>query len=477
MQVVSPSCLARNRLGRGRAMSGKIPALALCALAVGSPAWAGTDLLQAWHAAQSHDPSYASASAERQAGEARRRQGRALLRPQVVASASGGLANDDRNTTGAQFIAPGFGNSNDVGFHTHISGGNETNWTVALQQPIYNAERFAGVREFDAQADLAESRFGLEQQQLMLATARAYFEVLIADESLRTIRAQKESVEEALAATRALFEEGKLPVTDSAEAEARFDEISATEIYAASELELKQAAFTDRTGLPTSALMAVGSDARLEELEPGPLESWLDRARTNSLELQVQRLNRDIARTQTDKFKGSLAPTLDLVARVSDDRLSGDSGWGASSLSYRSQYVGLQLTLPVFTGGMRGAKYSESVALASKADADVDETGLRVVRETRAAWLSVSSGLAQYRASRKALQSAQTRLDATQVGYDVGARTTLDLLNAKSDMFRARLALAQSRHRVVLSRLELAAAAGELSEEELKRVDRLLALP
>lgn len=442
------------------------------------PAWAGTGLMQAWLAARAHDPAYAAAQAQLQAGQAQRAQGRALLLPQVVASASGGYAAEDRNTTGAQFIAPGFGNSNDVGFHTHIGNGSETGWSVALQQPILNAERWAGAHQQDARADMAQLQFDLARQQLMTAVARAYFDVLAAQEALNTVRAQKESVREALDAARALFEEGKLPVTDSTEAEARFDEIGAAEISASAELQLKQEIFSDRTGLPADNLMPVAADARLDQLAPGPQQPWLDKARAQSQELQIQKYGRDIARRDIDKFKASLSPTLDLVARVSDDRMTGDSGWGVgASQSYRAQYVGLQLTVPVFTGGLRSAKYSESVALAGKADAEVDAAALRVTRETRSAWLALSSGLAQYRAGQRALESAQTRLDATQLGFEVGARTTLDLLNAKADLFRARLALVQSRHRVILSRLELAAAAGELSEDDLQRTGRLLVNP
>jgi len=458
-------------------LSASARALALCAALAAAPAWAGTGLLQAWQAAQAHDPSYAGASASRAAGGAKRDQGRALLLPQVTASASGGLASDDRNTTGARFVAPGFGNSSDVGFHTHVGGGTATNWAVALQQPIYNAERFAGAHQLRTQADLAEARFERARQQLMVAVARAYFEVLIAEESLHTIRAQKASYAEALDATRALFQEGKLPVTDSAEAEARFDEIAAAEIAAEADLQLRQAAFSDRTGLAGTGLTPVSAQARLDELDPGPLERWLGEARQGSLELQVERLNQDVAHSETRKFKGMLSPSLDLVARVSDDRLSGDSGWGSSSLTARSQYVGVQLTVPVFEGGMRSARYSESVALASKADAEADEASQRVARETRAAWLSVSSGLAQLQASQRALQSAQTRLDATQLGHDIGARTTLDLLNAKADLHRAHLALVQARHRVIAGRLDLAAAAGELTEGDLAGMDRFLGEP
>ncbi|HUN91696.1 MAG TPA: TolC family protein [Burkholderiaceae bacterium] len=455
-----------------------IRAVVTAALAAsGTAASAGPGLLDAWLAAQTHDPDYASALAGQRAGQTKERQARALLRPQVVLSASGSYVSDERTMTGAQFSAPGFGTSNDATFRTRVAGGIGTDWSVALRQPLYNAEKSAAARQLATQRELADAQLAANTQQAMLATVRAYVAVVAADDTLASIRAQKASTQEARDVSRALYDEGKLPITDSIEAEARYDEIVAAEIAARDELEQRRAEFADRTGLSADGLRAFNPDVSIAALDAGPLEVWLERARSNAPQLRVRKLDRDVARAEADKTRHGWSPTVDLVAKAAGDRLQGDSGWGSGSLTSRSLFVGVQLNVPLFTSGMLSARQDESVALAEQAEEGVRGAELESTRRARAAWLALHGDLAQVEARQKALLSARARVDATELGREVGARTTLDLLDARAQRDREQLTLAQTRLAAIVARLELAAAAGALTDDDLRQADAMLTRP
>jgi len=188
----------------------------------------------------------------------------------------------------------------------------------------------------------------------------------------------------------------------------------------------------------------------------------------------MQRLGHDIARDEVAKYRALVSPSLDFVAQLSDERMSGPNGFGTTRINSTAATVGLQLTIPLVTGGMRSAKHDEAVAMAEKARYDAEALRLEVLRQTQAAWLSVTTGIAQIRAQEQVLRSASARLDATETGQEVGARTTLDLVNAQADLFRAQLRLAQAKHQLLLGRLRLAASTGELSESDVQAVNAIL---
>jgi len=468
MLVDRPSCLARPLAAA---------AVAACVAAFAGPVLAAPGMLDAWHATQSHDPSYAAALAGVRVGAAEQRQAAATLRPQVVMSANGAYGSDDRESTGARFSAPGFGASNDAAFRTRVAGGLDAGWSLALQQPLYSEEKRAASRQLERQADRADAQLAVATQQAILETARGYLAVLDAEARVASLQSQRATVEEALKAARAMYDEGRLPITDTTEAEARLDEIRAAQLAAEDMLAERRAAFADRTGLPADALRPVAADAPVAAIEAGRLDDWLQRARREGPQPRLRRVELDVARAEADKTAHAWSPTVDLVARVADDRLHGDSGWGTGTLSTRSRYVGVQVSVPVFTSGLRDARHEASVARADQAEAAVRGADLEATRQARGAWLALRTALSQLEAHGRMLQSAQARVDATRLGHEVGARTMLELLDAQSQRDRARLAVEQSRLAAIAARLELAAAAGALGEDELRAADALLAAP
>jgi outer membrane protein len=442
-------------------------------LGAASPAApAGIDLLTAWEAAQQQDPSLAAARAEVDAGQARGRQGRALLLPTVTVTGSAGYGAGSQNSTGAQFTAPGLGTVNGVDFRTDVRDGTASAWRVTAEQPIYNAERSASARQLELQADRSEIGLRAARQELMLRTARVYFDVLLSEDALEEIRRQKAAAGRALDVAQASYDEGKLPVTDRNEVRARHDGIVARESMALDDLELRRAALFELTGLPAENLKRMPASAPLQPFDAGRLDQRLARAGENNALIALQSLAREIAAQEISKWNAAATPTVSLVAQAGGDRLSGNGGFGTSaSVSSNNSVVSLQLSIPLYNGGMRGARGDEAVALAEKARFDVDATRKAVQLQTRSAWLGTTSGLTRIQAYERAVESARSRLDATETGYEVGARTTLDLLNAQADLFRALRELQQAKCQVLLDRLTLAKAVGELDVEELRAVN------
>jgi outer membrane protein len=434
-----------------------------------APAFADVDLVAAWEAAQRQDPAFAAARAEQDAGQARARQARALSLPTVTVSGTVGYGTSTQNTSGAQFNAPAFGTVNGVDFRNEVNDGTATGWKISAEQPLYNQERRASARQLEIRADRADVAFRAARQDLMLRTARAYFDVLQAEEALAEVRRQKAATARALEVTQASYDEGKLPVTDRNEAQARFDGIVAREIAAQDALELARAAFFELTGVADAQLRRIPATAPLGAFDAGKVDSWLAKAAAQNPAITLSSLGRDIAAQEVRKWDAQAAPTVSLVAQAAGDRISGNSGFGGTAIaSSGSGVVGLQVAIPLYTGGMRSARGDEAIALAEKARLDVEAARKAAALQTRGAWLGATGGLARVAAHERAVESARTRLDATEIGHEVGARTTLDLLNAQADLFRALRELSQAKYQVVLDRLALARAAGELDEEALR---------
>jgi outer membrane protein len=466
----------RASVGAGRVRS---LAAALFSTALGAfapAAFADIDLVTAWEAAQQQDPTLAAARAELDAGQARSRQGRALSLPTVTVSGSVGYGNATQNMTGAQFTGPGFGTVNGVDFRTDIHDGTATAWRVTAEQPIYNPERSASARQLEMQAGRAEIQLRAARQELMLRTARVYFEVLLSEDALGEIRRQKAATERALAVAQGSYDEGRLPVTDRNEARARYDGIVARESAAMDDLELRRAALFELTGLPAERLKRIPPNAPLRAFDAGKVDPWLARASDNNPLIGLQSLTREIAAQEIRKWNAAAAPTLSLVAQAGGDRLSGSGGFGtAASVNSNNSVVSLQLSIPIYAGGMRSARGDEAVAMAEKARYDVEATRKAVLLQTRGAWLGTTGGVTRIPSFERAVESARSRLDATETGHEVGARTTLDLLNAQADLFRALRELQQAKIQVLLDRLTLAKATGELSDEALRAVNANLA--
>jgi len=432
------------------------------------------DLVEAWRAAQDHDLEFSAARAAHEAGETRREQGVALWRPSVSVTGTAGRMSNNTNTSGAQFSAPRFGLSNDVAFNTSVNGGTAESWAVTARQPLISGERLARRRQLETAADLADLQWQAARQSLMLRTAERYFDLSLAEDALRVLREQQIAVDRALAQAQERFRLGDIPITDTHEAKARSEAIKAQILAAETDLQLKQLALSDITGLPPESLHPQMPNPEFAGAPVPALERWLDEAASSNPTLRVKAATVEVARQEAAKFRAFASPSVDLVAKVGRDHLSGSGDFGPANSATSGGMIGVQLTVPVFTGGYRTAERQEALHLADQAQDEEALARQRIALQTRAAWLGCTVGAGRVAALSATLEASRSRLDATRVGRDVGERTTLDLLNAQSDVSSAEVNLLQARIAVLTERLRLASLAGVLDEEHLQAVNAAL---
>ncbi|MBX3648458.1 MAG: TolC family outer membrane protein [Rhodocyclaceae bacterium] len=437
--------------------------LTLFALALtAAPAFAA-DLLQVYRDAIEYDAQYASARAARDAGLEKLPQGRAGLLPVISATAS---------TT-----------KNDVDFQRRTAGApsvdaqyNTNGYQLTLTQPLFRWQNFVQYDQSKLQVTLAEAQFVQARQDLILRVSQAYFDVLLAQDSLNLAQAQKKAIAEQLESAKRNFEVGTSTIVDTHEAQARFDLVTAQELAAQNDLEIKRQALNQVIGKVPERLNALRPQVQLQRPQPDDIAKWAESAETGSPLVAVQQAAYEIAEKEIGRQRAGHYPTLDLVATRGRSSATGGLALGvpAPGSDTHTTTVGLQLSVPLFAGGAVMSKEREAVALREKARADLDTTRRSAVLGARQAYLGVTSGMAQVKAFEQALVSNQSALDSNKLGYEVGVRINIDVLNAQQQLFSTRRDLAKARYDTLLAQLKLKAAAGTLGEDDVQAINALL---
>ncbi len=435
---------------------------------------AGIGVTDAWQAALRHDPAFAAAQAQWEAGRTHAAQARALWLPTLAAQGSAGRGDQRTETSGAAFSAPGFGSTSGVDFRTSVDGGTARKWAFVAEQPLFDAERMAGFTAQKNAAAMADAQYLQARQDLLLRTSRAYFAVLTGRARLEALRRLHAAAEKARATAQARFEAGDIPATDMREAQAGSDAIGVQELDAQSTATLAEAAFTDLTGLDPVSLRALPESEPADLPQGEALEAWTQRALAGNPQLAMQRLAASTAAAQVGRYGLLDSPRVSVVAQLGRESLRGSGDFGAADVTGRQASIALQASIPLFTGGMRSAQRHEARALARKADADLEATDQQVRQQARAAWLGLNTAGARVRALQRLYASTQDRLGATRLGVEVGDRTALELLDAEAAHLRAGTDFQQAQADWLMADLQLQAAAGLLTEEGLARVDRHL---
>lgn len=444
----------------------KVLAIALAGLF--ASAAGATDLMQVWQAAARNDRDLVVAGAARAAAEPRREQAASLWRPNVGVSVVAGVGTSESSVRGAQFSAPGFGTSSGVAFDTSVTGATSTRWAVSAAQPLYNPERRVQQQQLRLGADIAELEFALARQGLMLKTAERYFELALAEEHLRVQQMRLEAIQRAFTEAEDRYQLGSIPVTGTHEARASLAGARARVLAAQTELQVRRSQLADSTGLAETMLKAQLPVRDALPGTPRALELWRADADTGNPELRMLRIAADIARAEATKFGVAAAPTLDLIAQASRDRISGSGDFGSASSSATNHILGLKATIPLYTGGYRDAKAEEAARLADKAAAEYERRRQQVAQQVQAVWLGLSAGAGQVQALADGVVAGTARRDATQTGVQVGHRTTQDLLDAESDLASMQLQLSRARVGLLLDELRLELLTGRLDEDRLR---------
>ena len=342
--------------------------------------------------------------------------------------------------------------------------------------PLYNPERSAQGRQLLLSADLAELQAASVQQQLMLRTAQQYFSAVLAQQQRALLLRQQEATDQALKEAQDRFALGDSPITDVREAEARAQANAALVQAADVEMQIARQALAQTTGwspaqLPPLHLPASSGNETtvLRDGKPlAPLSHWLDLAARDNLQVRTQAQALALAEQEATKAARFASTKVDLVAQAGGDHLSGSGRWGSASNSARQYMVGVQIQVPLYTGGQLDARHQELLRLQDKAQADRDSARLAIAQQVRTSWLQLQAGTARTQALASALRAAQVRLEATQLGRQVGDRTTLDLLQAHNDAMQSQSNLLGHQTRMAQERLQLMALAGQLDEAALQ---------
>lgn len=423
-------------------------------------------LSHAYRAALGRDPDWLGAKADAAAGREGDALARSLFRPKVSVSAGTGYAQAAVDVA----LPPPLNATVPRDF-----AGGVYDATVLVQQPLLDGEASAQARQLHAGARLSEAQFETARQQLILRVEEAYFAVLAVRDELDAIKAREASARHEQQAAQARFDAGRAKITDVREAQAQADSAAAQAITAAARLDVAVARFTELTGLDGAAVVPLRSDvAPLPPTEP--LEEWQRRGERKSPLVTARARAYDAAVAKADQFSWSAQVKLNALGSVSDvGRL--ENGGLYFPRSFEVASVGVRLQVPLYLGGAMGAQERQALAQARSAQRALDAARRDVRLGVQQAWTSQSSGVAEIRALRTALASAQLQEKAAVTGREVGVRTESDVLAAQAQTIEAERRLKDAIRNYERSRLSLYAAAGVLEEAQLAQLDLDLASP
>ncbi len=430
-------------------------AAALALSALGSAQ--AQSLLELYEAARGYDAAYLAARAQFDASQAQADQARAGLLPQVGLGAAASWARRDSSNN----LLDGTSRSQSA--------------TLSASQPLYRPANTIANDQAGLSRDIAQARLQIAEQDLIVRTAQAYFDVLAAGDTLTFVQAQKTAVAEQLAAAKRNFEVGTATVTDAREAQARFDLVVAQEIAAENDLRVKKLALDQLVGRGGTAPKPLAAPVNLPPLSPADPNVWLSRVGEQHPTVLSARRALDIAELETRKAEAGHKPTVDLVASYGVSRAPSGITTVPGNVRNNNTSVGVQFNMPLFAGFATQNRIKETLALEEKARNDLDAARRGVDQATRAAFFGVVSGEGQVKALEAAEASSQSALDANRLGYQVGVRINIDVLNAQSQLFQTKRDLAQARYNVLLGNLRLRQASGVLAPEDLAPINGLLA--
>jgi outer membrane protein len=429
--------------------------IAACLLAVSARASA-LGLVDVYNLAKQNDPVYASALAAYKAGMEKLPQARSALLPSVNLTA---LAARYDNSLGSPIAKD----------YSYTS----PSLTLSLTQPLFRKQNLDQLEQARLQTRIAEAQLSYARQNLVLRTAQAYFDVLQAQDALATLQAQKAAIAEQLALAKKSFEVGTATVVDTHEAQASYDSTVAQEIAAENDLEVKRAALDRLIMAETPPELApLSKSAQVLLPRPDDLTSWVKQARESSLPVVMNQSSREIAKREVARQRDGYLPNVDLAASYTDTKNGVVSG--ASGVDSHGSMIGVQLQWNLFQGGATHSLVREATANLEKADADLDNARRQAALDARQAYLGVISGNARVNALKQVRAAADTQLQSTKLGREVGVRTSVDVLNSEQQLYGAERDLAAARYAALMSGLNLKAAAGSLSEGDLPALDALL---
>lgn len=425
-------------------------------------------LQELYDAARAYDATYLSARAQLDSAQYRVNQAYALRRPSIGLTASAGRQLSDTPEA-----------------TTRDSAVNQYGATINGSQSLFNRQNDATISQAEKSLDASRADFDSAEQDLILRVSQAYFDVLAAQDTLATARASLAAINEQVASAKRNFEVGNATITDTREAQARYDLARATEIQAQNDLLTKRIALDQLVGRQGVSPKPLALPAAMPALAPANVDEWVARADAEHPAVRKARVGLDVARLETEKAKAGHLPTVGLTAsygrgrqNVAGDVPSALTPDGNAGFAYKTPTtnasIGIAVNIPLFAGFSIQNRVKETLALEEKAAQDLEAARRGVAQATRTAFYGLQSGTAQVAALEAAESSSQLALEATQLGFKVGVRVNLDVLNAQAQLYSTQAQLAKARYDLVVANLRLRQAAGRVTPEDISTVNRLL---
>ena len=434
------------------------PASALSALAAAllmalpASAWAQS-LQEVYDAARVYDATYLAAKASAASAEYRTAQSEALAKPTLALTGALTTAQTDPPKVGVKSLTTG---------SAALNG----------RYPIFNRANGYTIEQARKALVTAQADLDSAEQDLIVRVAQAYFDVLAAQDALATTRANKAGTSEQLASAKRNFEVGTATITDTREAQAKFDLGTAQELAAENDLRTKRIALDTLVGRASVAPKPLLTPVLLPAPLPANAEEWVTVGDLQHPSVRRARVGLDVATLETGKARAAELPTVDAIASLGGSNIRGSATGLPGTTSTAS--IGMQLNMPLYTGGATQGRIKETLLLEEKSRNDLEAARRGVAQGTRVAYFGVQSGLAQVKALEAAESSSKLALEATQLGYKVGVRVNLDVLNSQTQLFTTQRDLAKARYDVLLGGLKLRQASGQLQASDLDAVNRLL---
>lgn len=431
-----------------------LPLLALASLASGSAVAQSTRLSAILEMARTSDAQYAAARAAAESTREKLPQALATIRPNVNLSWSIKVNQD--------------GSSAYPGTLGYDAGGA----AITVNQPLFRLANMVGIAQAEVQVLQASQQLALAGQEMLLRVARGYFDVLQSQDELAAATAQKDAMVQQLAQTRRSFEVGTVPVTDFNESQARHDLAVAQEIAARNDLASKKRVLEKSIARPLPMLARVDPAITIVPPSDATQQAWVEAASRSALQVLIARSNVELAEKEIARREAGHHPTLDLVASINSNRNVNYGQFGGNDT--RQVSVGVEIGLPLYQGGAISSRTREAMADLRRAQQELANAERQALLDAQQAQLGVASGSALTQALLQALASSETQLRSTQRGLQVGVRTRVDVLNAEQQLYATRKDLAVARYRTLVAGLQLRAAAGMLTEADLRGLDSLL---
>jgi outer membrane protein len=456
----------RNATFRPASRTARLAPIAL-ALAMGaafSTTARAQSLFELYEAARAFDAPYTAARALADSAVYRAEIAHGLRRPNVGLSAS--VSRDGRDVP-----------ASDTNTNTRSVG-------VSGSQVLFNRANDATIAQADKGVEAAKADVLAAEQDLIVRVAQAYFDVLAAQDTLTTAQASKKAIAEQLASAKRNFEVGTATITDTREAQARFDLSTAQELFAENDLRAKRIALDTLVGRAGVAPRPLATPVALEPLLPGTVEEWVSPTE-EAPPVRKARIAYDVAKLETDKARAGHLPTVGLSATIGKGH-SASTGTAISSLTglptavntsgnSTTSSIGVTLSVPLYAGNQIQNRVKETLLLEEQSRNNLEAARRSVAQATRVAYFGVQSLQSQVKALEAAESSSLLALEATQLGYKVGVRVNLDVLNSQTQLFTTRRDLAKARYDVLVNSLKLRQAAGTLLAEDVLKVNQLLA--